>query len=143
MVTWRTSSVVLAASLVAACGGGSTEPSPATVSGRWVGTGTYAETGTPCEGEAAIVLQLTQTGAQVTGTLQGTVTRATATCLAAPGQGLAGTVSGTTSGGTIALTADGPIQFSGQVSGSSMTGTFSGRFQGLIEVSGRWSVTRE
>ena len=143
MTISRMSSVVFAAALVAGCGGGSTEPTPATVSGRWVGTGTYAETGTPCTGEAAIVLQLVQTGGQVTGTLQGTVTRASATCLATPGQGLAGSVSGTTSGGTITLTADGPIQFNGQVSGNSMTGTFTGRFQGLIEVSGSWSVTRD
>ena len=131
-----------------ACGGGGggvgggNDPGAA-VTGRWQGTGTYAETATACNGEATFVLDLLQTGTQLTGNFSGRVTQASASCVGIVGQSLGGPLNGSVTGNTVTFTVDGPVQFNGTRAGNRIQGTFGGRFQGVIEVSGQWTVDKQ
>ena len=129
-----------------ACGGGGSGspagPGGTNLSGRWTGTASYVETQFACSGEAAIVLDLTQTGATLGGNLIGNITSAGPTCATAAGQSNSGSVTGTVAGSDVTLTAAGFGTFTGTVSGNQMVGTFAGKFQDILDVSGTWRISR-
>jgi hypothetical protein len=132
--------------LAPSCGGGGGVSGGNTVdpvTGRWEGSGAYAETNSACNGQATFVLDLLQTGTQLTGNFSGRVTQASETCLAAVGQSLTGSLNGSVAGNAVTFTVDGPVQFTGTRAGNRMQGTFAGRFQGVIDVSGQWTVDKQ